>query len=157
MNHYDAKVFGDNVRGVFDALGGRAPGDKGLEMWFHALKQFPMEHVTDALDEWTRKMPRVPTPAGIADICYERGIKKREDETARWREEEKLAPRTMGATPAGRKALALIKQTLAQGKQRDPLDWARRIMDLHARGEAVSYAAVECASAALGVERREAA
>ena len=64
MNHYDAKVFGDNVRGVFDALGGRAPGDKGLEMWFHALKQFPMEHVTDALDEWTRKMPRVPTPAG---------------------------------------------------------------------------------------------
>jgi len=155
VNHYDAKTFGDNVRGVFDALGGRAPGDKGLEVWFHALKQFSMEHVTDALDEWTRRMNRTPTPAGIAELCYERGIKKREEETERWRAEEKEAPYTMGATPAGRQALALIKQTLATRKRGDRLDWARVIMDRYKRNDAaISHAAVKLAAEALAHETR---
>lgn len=157
MQPHELKLFSDAMTGTFEAFGARPLSPAGIEQWFRTLREFPLGHVLSALDGWVREHNKAPTAAQIRDACYERAIREREKETDKWREEERLVERTMGATPGGRKALAMIRAGLARPKG-DPLDWARVIVDRHERGEQVGYAQLKMAREALGwFDRREAA
>lgn len=154
MQPHDLKPFTEALLGVFDALGGRPPGQAGIEVWFRTLKGFPIGDVVDSLDTWVARNGKPPTPAALADACRERGIVRREKQTEEWKAEEHNGPYTMGATPQGRAALAKIKQMVArmQRPQRGrQLQWAERVIDRYVDGDKdLSPIAFDFACEALG-------
>lgn len=132
MQPHDLKPFTDALRGAFDALGARVPGDAGIEVWFRTLKPFPCGDVVGALDHWVVSNRRAPTPNDIVDACRELAIIRREEQSDRWKRAEHNGPYTMGATETGRRALREINAMLAKmqrprfGKQ---VGWAHKIID----------------------------
>lgn len=159
MQPQDFKPFSDAMRATFDALGARVPGEDGLKTWFRALKGFPCEDVVDSLDSWVMSNRRAPTPTDIVDAAQERGIKRREKQSETWRVEEQNGPYTMGATPAGRRALAEIKRMVTQmqrpkgGRQ---TGWANKIIDRYLDGDpSISLIAFDTACEALGKTQDE--
>lgn len=159
MQPHDFKPFTDAMRATFDAIGARAPGEDGLKTWFRALKAFPCEDVVDSLDAWVMSNRRAPTPTDIVDAAQERGIQRREKQSETWRVEEHNGPYTMGATPAGRRALAEIKRMVANmqrprhGKQ---VGWAHKILDRYVAGDpTLAPIAFDFACEALGKTHEE--
>lgn len=139
MQPHDIKPFNEAIRATFDAIGARAPGDEGLKSWFRALKAFPCEDVVDSLDSWVMSNRRAPTPNDIVEACQERGIRRREKQSEKWRVEEHNGPYTMGATPAGKRALAEIRRMVARmqrPKHGRQVEWARKALDRYVAGDA---------------------
>jgi hypothetical protein len=156
MQSYDLQPFTAAMTGTFEAFSARPPTGAGLDVWFRTLKEFPVAHVVDAFDSWARRSNRPPTAAQIADACYERGIREREAQTEKWRKEEELAPQTMGATPAGRRAISLIRQSMRAAGRSDPHQWARNIVQRYtARDDSLSHIAFTSACEVLGYSDEE--
>lgn len=154
MQPQEFRPFTEAMRATFDALGARVPGEEGMKTWFRALKAFPCEDVVDSLDSWVMSNRRAPTPSDIVDAAQERGIRRREKQSETWQAEEHNGPYTMGATPAGRRALAEIKRLVAQmqrpqgGRQ---LGWAHKIVARYLDGDpTLSPISFDMACEALG-------
>jgi hypothetical protein len=159
MQPHDAKPFADALAGVFDALGARAPGAAGVEVWFRTLRPHPLGDVVGALDDWVTRNNRPPTPAVLAEQLRDRGIDRREKQAEAWKRDEHNGPFSMGRTEAGRRARAEIRKLVAgmkrptQGLQRD---WANRVIDGYVDHDIrLTNAAVEMACEALGLTREE--
>ncbi len=159
MQPHDAKLFAEALAGVFDALGARAPGSAGVEVWFRTLRSHPLGDVVGALDDWVTRNNRPPTPSALADHLRDRGIDRREKQAETWQREEHNGPYTMGRTESGRRALARIRETVAgmqrpgQGLRRE---WAHNIADRYVDHDVrLTHAAVEMACDALGLTREE--
>ncbi len=159
MQPHDAKPFAEALAGVFDALGARAPGPAGVEVWFRTLRPHPLGDVVGALDDWVTRNNRPPTPAALAEQLRDRGIDRREQQSERWKAEEHNGPYTMGRTETGRRALVKIRAMVAamqrpgRGLQRE---WAHKIVDRYVDHDVrLTHAAVETACDALGMSREE--
>ena len=132
MQPHDAKPFAEALAGVFDALGARAPGSAGVEVWFRTLRAYPLGDVVGALDDWVTRNNRPPTPSALADQLRDRGIDRREKQAETWQTEERNGPWTMGRTENGRRALVKIRAMVAamqrpgRGIQHE---WAHAIID----------------------------
>lgn len=133
MQPHDLKPFSDAVAGVFDALGGRVPGETGLAVWFRTLKGFPLGDVVAVLDDWPARNNRPPTPQGILAGCQDRASNRLEREAATMKSDERAAPAAMGRTAAGRRALReLAAMTAGIQRRRSTgidVEWARRVID----------------------------
>jgi hypothetical protein len=159
MQPHDAKPFAEALAGVFDALGGRAPGAAGCEVWFRTLRAHPLGDVVGALDDWVTRNNRPPTPSALADQLRDRGIDRREKQAEAWQAEEHNGPWTMRRTENGRRALAKIREMVAgmqrpgRGLQRE---WAHKIVDRYVDHDVrLTNAAVELACDALDLTREE--
>jgi len=65
MNPSDVSTLAKALEEMADALCVKAPGKAGLGVWLRVLQHQPIGKVIDAVDEWIRTRPKMPTPADI--------------------------------------------------------------------------------------------
>lgn len=140
MQPHDLKPFSEALLATFDALGARPPGAAGIELWFRTMRGHQLADVTAALDGWVLRNRRAPTPSDLADAIRDVEIERRERQSAQWKHEERNGPYTMGATAAGRRALAEVRRMVeAMQRQRVGMqrEWAHRVIDRWVDGDPV--------------------
>lgn len=104
MQKYDVQVLGQNLNALCDVFDKKPVPLKALEVWFDTLKEFPTNHVMDALIGWPKAHSKFPTPAEVWKLVNERASRERERKAMTEKKEE------FHPGVGGRKAQEFLKQ-----------------------------------------------
>lgn len=129
----------------------RPPTAAALKNWYEILRPFRWLQVETEMKNWLATKTKFPAISEIAQILNERSIDERED---RWNNEkalEKSQSAAFAKSEAGKKFLQELKDKVTRDKQAEK-DWAIKILDRVANGEAVSYIALKMACEAARVD-----
>lgn len=81
MDKREATVLQARLEELAEALGGRAPGAKGILVWMDALGECSIDSVKAALSDWPKKNIKMPSPVDILKACRERVSVRIEEES----------------------------------------------------------------------------
>jgi hypothetical protein len=98
MQKYDAQLLAQNLNALCDVYDKKPVSLKALEVWYDTLKEFPTQHVMDAVIGWPKWNNKFPTPAEVFKQVNERSVRDREA-TART-EKQEFHPGVGGAKAA---------------------------------------------------------
>lgn len=119
-----------------EAFDRKPPSDAALRVWAETLGTLPVRPVIVALQGWSRSKTKFPAPAEVYAAANDVDADEREKRLADEKARETVDLRRMGATPQGRRALALIRDVIAKQaeKQMHPKAWAEKILDRYGAG-----------------------
>lgn len=118
MRSTDKDQFADAVRDVVETLGGRSPTDRAIEVWFDALKEFPVNDVLSALYDYAKFKSKAPAPADIRKIVTDRISERLEEQSAEAAKESRKPD--AGFEPAVGRAVSQWKEDLAKATAGKP-------------------------------------
>ena len=129
---------------VFDK---REPNEHAMKVWAHTLKEFAFPEISDSLDRLARTTTKMPAPGDVWKALNEQRTDRIErDSIARSKSEREEIKRTFARSDEVSRKLKALVGRLQTRTKRDPMDWAFEILDKKARGEPVSYYALQCAT-----------
>jgi hypothetical protein len=142
VNPTDTQAMKGRLTEFADAVGARAPGEAGLKAWYIALKDFAIDEVVDALDQWLRTKPKMPAPADIRLILAGRLSDRIERQAAAEKAEFANGARrilTDAQRAIGREHLAHIRAILSGQREHNPNDWWQAVMHRWRNGDELTY------------------
>jgi len=176
MERNDSAVLTDRLTELAEALGGKAPSPKALNVWLDALKECGREEVLAVLTDWPKSHAKMPVPSEILKACREQlSTRIERDAVKRAQESSKALSgvyQPQGRSEVGKAALVEIKAILADStpgyvagnfqhvggnSSIDPKGWARVLRVREAAGEPLSIMQRQAWRAALGVDAKAAA
>ena len=129
MQTIDVKDFSAAMNGLAEVVDHKPVSQKGLEMWFDTLKEFPTPQVLGLIRAWPKSHTKFPAPADIWKALNEYRTKRLEQTAAA----DKLAfaqgERHMGATEHGKRKLAEIYAILRRPKRTPVEHWESVLAD----------------------------
>lgn len=154
VNKIDFADIARRLQDLAEAYDRRPLAEGAIKAWWSTLESLQAFDVHCVLDDWLRSVNKFPTPADIYRAANERGIDRREAAAAQMKAQEVQEVKHMGATPQGRRALALIREMLAKkvASPDDPKAWARKILDRYADGEQLPHTSFMFACEALHMD-----
>lgn len=151
MQATDAKVFGEHVGTMFEALNGRPLTERALTAWFTQLMEFPTRDVLAEVDDAVRRVNKPPSCSDLWRALNERRTQRIEDDekSRKASERREVDDLFRGRSEFGLQQLGALRRMLAGIGARPGTDWAHTIMDRVAAGADVPVCSIEMARRAL--------
>lgn len=114
MHKTDLTLMAAQLNALAEVFDKKPVSPKALEVWFDALREFPVERVMDRLNTWARSHGKFPTPAEVWKAVNEFQVDRREEKAAdEARQNRAPIPQWMGRTEFGSRASKAILAILA--------------------------------------------
>ena len=137
MDKREATVLQARLEELAEALGGRAPGAKGILVWMDALGECSIDSVKAALSDWPKKNIKMPSPVDILKACREVVGRKIDEQGKRNRETAgsfDIGNMTPPDSPLAKAAFEEIAR-ITRSPKPGPKEWAYKLKAIEDAGD----------------------
>lgn len=151
MHANDKNLLAEKLNTLQDVYGKQKITVPAFQVWWETLKEFDHNDVFTVLGYWAAGNSRPPLPNDVWKMCNEKRTEAIEAKAVRERASNRAAlPFDFKPNEYGRKMLRACFEILS--KKREPegrYEWARKIVDMDARGAHVPYITIKLAQERL--------